>query len=96
MYSDEFTVYGFSASCSLNVDTPSDYDVFLDEIIDFVESRDLFIGGGGSNNEFGCFVIAGGRYDSATEDDRQAMEKWLTDSGKCTDIEISALVDANV
>lgn len=96
LYSDEFTVYAFSATCTLSIAQSSDYyDMFIEKLIDFVESRKLMIAAGGSNNKFDCFVMADGRYDSATEEDRLAIEKWLVDSGKCTDIEVSALFDAN-
>lgn len=96
LYSDEFTVYGFSVSCDLNIDKASEYDVFIDELLDFVESRNLMIGGGASQSKFDCFVVAEGRYDSVTEDDRIAIETWFTNKPECTNVEISALVDVNL
>lgn len=72
LFSGEFTVYGFSIGCELSIHNASGYDVFIDELIDFVETRSLIIGGGGSHNKFDCFVVAEGRYDSPTEEDRSA------------------------
>ncbi|ABI37766.1 protein of unknown function DUF469 [Shewanella sp. MR-4] len=95
LYSDEFSVYGFSVSCDLNIDKASEYDVVIDELLDFVESRNLMIGGGASHSKFDCFVVAKGRYDSVTEDDRTAIETWFTNKPECTNVEISALVDVN-
>ncbi len=95
LYSDEFTVYGLAVSCDLSICNESEHDVFIDEFIDFVEARNLMIGGGASHNKFDCFVIAEGRYDSVTEEDRSAIEKWFTNSPECTNVEVSALVDAN-
>lgn len=95
LYIDEFIVYGFSVSCDLSIDKASEYDVFIDEFIDFVEARNLIIGGGASHSKFDCFVVAEGRYDSATEDDRAAIETWFTNKPECTNIEVSALVGVN-
>ncbi|AYF15583.1 TPA: YggL family protein [Vibrio parahaemolyticus] len=95
LYSDEFTVYGFSVACDLSIGNTSEYDAFIDEFIDFVEARNLMIGGGASHNKFDCFVVAEGRYDSATEDDRAAIEKWFTNNPECTNVEVGVLVDVN-
>ncbi|EJL6463929.1 MULTISPECIES: YggL family protein [Vibrio] len=95
LYSDEFTVYGISVSCDLSIDKASEYDVFIDEFIDFVEARNLMIGGGASHSKFDCFVVAEGRYDSVTEDDRVAIETWFINKPECTNVEVSTLVDVN-
>ena len=95
LYSDEFSIHGLSASCDLSIDKSSEYDVFIDELIDFAESRNLIIGGGTSHSKFDCFVVAEGRYDSVTEEDRTIIEQWFTNNPKCTNTEIGALVDVN-
>ncbi|EJY4342147.1 YggL family protein [Vibrio cholerae] len=95
LYSDEFTVYGISVSCDLIIDKASEYDVFIDEFIDFVETRNLMLGGGASHSKFDCFVVAEGRYDSVTEDDRVAIETWFINKPECANVEVSTLVDVN-
>lgn len=95
LYSGEFTVYGISVSCDLIADKVSEYEVFIDEFIDFVEARDLMIGGGASHNEFDCLVVAQGRYNSVTESDRAAIETWFTNKPECANVEVSALIDVN-
>ncbi|MEL4428377.1 50S ribosome-binding protein YggL [Shewanella mangrovisoli] len=69
--------------------------MFIDEFIDFVEARNLMIGGGASHSKLDCFVVAEGRYDSVTEDDRTAIEMWFTNKPECTNVEVRSLVDVN-
>ncbi|MDH1470562.1 50S ribosome-binding protein YggL [Shewanella sp. GD03713] len=95
LYSDEFTVYGFSVFCDLSIEDEPEYDVFIDEFIDFIEARNLMIGGGVSHSKFDCFVVAEGRYGSVTHEDRAEIEMWFMNKPECKNIKLSSLVDVN-
>ncbi|EPM42040.1 hypothetical protein M272_06080 [Vibrio natriegens NBRC 15636 = ATCC 14048 = DSM 759] len=53
------------------------------------------MGGGADLSSFDGFVVPERRYDSASEDDRVAVEQWLTAHNACSEVEVSPLVDAN-
>lgn len=95
LYVDEFAVHGFEFSCQVAVNDVMDYSTLIDDFIDFIESRDLIMGGGANQHSFDCFVLADGRYDSVTEDDRQAITDWLEQRSECSEVKIGPLVDAN-
>ena len=96
LYLEEFAVYGFAITCELSIDNTADYNAFIDEFLDFVEARDLMIGGGASHNRFDCFVVAQGRYQSPSEEDRSAVSQWFANNGKCSNVEVGELVDVNL
>ncbi|MBR9786845.1 MAG: DUF469 family protein [Vibrionaceae bacterium] len=95
LYVDEFKVLGFSFSCQLNLTKEAECDVLIDDFLSFIEGRDLVMGGGADLTSFDGFVVPERRYDSATEDDRLAVEQWLTAYKVCSKVEVSPLVDAN-
>ncbi|MCG6234222.1 YggL family protein [Vibrio furnissii] len=95
LYVGEFQVLGFAFSCKVNADDDTQYDVLLDSFIDFIESRNLVMGGGANHESFDGFVVAEGRYDSATDEDRAAVEKWLSEQAMCSQVQVEALVDIN-
>ncbi|ENY6169604.1 YggL family protein [Vibrio fluvialis] len=95
LYVGEFQVQGFAFSCQVNTDDDTQYDVLLDSFIDFIESRNLVMGGGANHESFDGFVVAEGRYDSATDEDRAAVEKWLSEQAMCSQVQVEALVDIN-
>ncbi|EKO3498059.1 YggL family protein [Vibrio fluvialis] len=95
LYVGEFQVLGFAFSCKVNTDDDTQYDVLLDSFIDFIESRNLVMGGGANHESFDGFVVAEGRYDSATDEDRAAVEKWLSEQVMCSQVQVEALVDIN-
>ncbi|ELV8684109.1 YggL family protein [Vibrio fluvialis] len=95
LYVGEFQVLGFAFSCKVNTDDDTQYDVLLDSFINFIESRNLVMGGGANHESFDGFVVAEGRYDSATDEDRAAVEKWLSEQAMCLQVQVEALVDIN-
>ncbi|WP_428774386.1 YggL family protein [Vibrio sp.] len=95
LYVDEFAVYGFSFSCQLSVDSDKQVDSLIDEFVDFIERRDLVMGGGADQTSFDGFIVPEGRYESAKEEDRLAVDNWLSQRPECSNVEVSALTDAN-
>ncbi|MCP5078102.1 MAG: DUF469 family protein [Psychromonas sp.] len=95
LYIDEFSVYGFEIIITFADFDENTFDAFLDEMVDFIESRNLIIGGGGGVDEFEAFVSSNERYGSASEDDRNAVSNWLEGRSVVQSVEVSDLVDAN-
>lgn len=95
LYVGEFQVLGFAFSCKVSTENENQYDELLDSFIEFIESRDLVMGGGANHESFDGFVVAEGRYDSATAEDRVAVEQWLDEQQWCSQIHVGPLVDIN-
>lgn len=95
LYVNEYTVYGFELSLSFKEIDENALDPFLDEIADFVESRNLMIAGGGGIDAFDIFVFSSERYGSASEQDRHALSNWLEENALIKNVEVGDLVDAN-
>jgi uncharacterized protein YggL (DUF469 family) len=73
------------------------YDAF-DAVVDAfisqaIEAYGLLCGGGGQNPEWSVFVTREGR-GSATEEHRQAIERWLATRPEVNTVQIGPLVDA--
>lgn len=94
LYLDEFAVLGFEFTCSINTDSDEEYEQFFDSFADLIDARDLFVSLDGDGGQLIGFVSAGGRYASATEDDRAAIEQALNSYKIMNDVSIGALVDA--
>ncbi|ANQ18583.1 YggL family protein [Vibrio natriegens] len=95
LYVDEFKVLGFSFFCHLNLTNEEECDLLINDLLSFLEGRGLVMGGGADLSSFDGFVVPERRYDSASEDDRVAVEQWLTAHNACSEVEVSPLVDAN-
>ncbi|TVP14917.1 YggL family protein [Shewanella sp. KCT] len=95
LYLGEFATLGFYANCQLDADLGGNFDTFLDDIIAFIESRNLIAGGGGSPEEMNLFLCSNQRYGSATQDDRAALQQWLERHEKVSAAQVGELVDAN-
>jgi uncharacterized protein YggL (DUF469 family) len=94
LYLGEFAVLGFEISCALNLDTEDAYDSWLDQLIEFIERRDLCMGGSGDAKSFSAFICSAYRYKSAIDDDREAVKNWLESSGGASNVVIGELIDA--
>ena len=94
LYWGEFAVLGFEFSCALNLDTEAAYDSWLDQLIEFIERRDLCMGGSGDTQSFSAFICSAYRYKSAIDDDREAVKTWLESSGGASNVVIGELIDA--
>ncbi|MBL4830408.1 MAG: YggL family protein [Aliivibrio sp.] len=91
----EFAVLGFEINCKIDNAFSEDFDLFLDNFVEFIELRNLVTGAGASETTFSAFVCADGRYDSATAEDVKAVEQWLTAQDFCKEVSVGELVDAN-
>lgn len=94
LYLDEFAIMGFEFSCKIDLSEEADYGAFFDNFAGQVEDRNLFVSLDGNEDLFEGFVTSGDRYGSATEDDRQAIEKALSEYKIVSDVTIGPLVDA--
>lgn len=59
LYLGEFAILGFEVSCTTSITDFDQYDVFIDEFIDFIDGIGLCFGGGGLEL-FEGFVCATG------------------------------------
>lgn len=94
LYLDEFAVFGFECDCKINVEIGAEFDAFIDDFVDFLDSRQLIAGGGGSPDDFAMFVMSAARYESATEADLEAVKDWLNSNQLVSDVVASELVNA--
>ncbi|MDR9828270.1 50S ribosome-binding protein YggL [Vibrio sp. FNV 38] len=95
LYVDEFTVLGFGFSCQVDLNSELGYEAILNDFFDFLEARNLIMGGGANQHAFDGFVIGEGRYDSATDADRTAVQQWLEQRSECSEVKVSELIDSN-
>lgn len=95
LYLEEFAILGFEFSCTLNSKTSEDFYSVLNQLIDFVESRELSMDGGGDTKLFTAFICSDHRYASATEADRDAVSAWLDAQENIEKITVGKLIDAN-
>lgn len=95
LFLGEYAIFGFEVSGQFTQGGESEIDSCFDDFIDFVESRNLCFGGGYTRQEFDGFITAVDFRISTTEDDRQAIEEWLSSQDKLSNIVVGSLVDAN-
>lgn len=94
LYLGEFAILGFEVSCTTEFKDFDQYDVFVDEFIDYINSIDLCFGGGGLEL-FEGFICSTERYRSVTEEEQLAVANWLDARSEVKKVEVSDLVDAN-
>lgn len=83
----EFQELGFHTSFDLPEEVSD--DDFFDQLIPFVESQGLFIGGGLTN-----FYAEAGSRKSVTPEQRQALVDWLNKHPNISNINVGPLNDA--
>ncbi len=94
LYVGEYAVLGFEVSFKFADLDECTFDSFFTEIINFVESRNLILGGAGGSQTFSVFISAFDRYGSASEDDRSAFIGWLAEREFIKDAVVGELTDA--
>lgn len=94
LYVGEFAVLGFEVSFKFADLDETTFDTFFSELVEFVESRNLLMGGAGGAQSFVIYISSYGRYVSATEDDRSAFDQWLAKRDFITEKNVAALSDA--
>jgi len=73
----------------------ADYDVFLDDFIEMIESRQLCVGGMGGHLPLAetSGVVQTMRRGSPSEEDRQFVVNWLRQRPEVASAEVGELVD---
>lgn len=94
LYVGEFAVLGFEISFKFSELDESTFDGFFSDLVGFIESRSLIMGGAGGAHEFSVFISPSARYQSATEEDRQALINWLAERTFIKDAVVGELTDA--
>lgn len=95
LFLDEFAMLGFNISCSLEVKDSDEFDSLLNKLVDFIESQELSIEGGGDTTLFSALIYSNRRYASATNDDIASVKNWLDNNDVISNVTVSELVDAN-
>lgn len=90
----EFQVLGFEVNFTVHpqIDMDNIEAMFDDFISQAVEANHLRCGGGGGSHSFGFFVE--NSIGSATQADRQAVDRWLSSRDEIATHEVGMLVDA--
>lgn len=91
LYVDEYAVLGFEVSFQFVELDEMAFDTFFSDIIGFVESRDLIMGGA---TTFSVFISSFARYSSTTEEDRSVFQAWLAEHPFIKKAVVGELVDA--
>ncbi|WP_394144840.1 YggL 50S ribosome-binding family protein [Vibrio atypicus] len=94
LYLGEFAMLGFELSCETTIKDFDNYDAFVDEFIDYIDSLGLCFGGGGLE-VFEGFLCAQKRYVNTTEEQKAQVIAWLEARADITSVETSELLDAN-
>ncbi len=94
LYVDEFTVLGFGFHGKFSAETDAELDPFFDGLVELIEGRNLMICGGNDGEHFEAYVSSSERYESATDEDRKAVQEWLDSQASITDVVVTELSDA--
>ncbi|WP_413112974.1 YggL family protein [Thaumasiovibrio sp. DFM-14] len=94
LFLGEFAIFGFEVSCKMSVKDFDQYDTFIDEFIDYLDSVNLCFGGGGLEI-FEGFLCSTDRYGSTTEEDKTLVANWLQNRAEISSVEVGEIVDAN-
>ncbi len=94
LYLGEFAILGFEVSCTTTIKDFDQYDTFVDEFIDYIDSINLCFGGGGLEL-FEGFLCSTERYRSVTEEEIALVAQWLEQRAEVSKVETSELLDAN-
>ncbi len=90
----EFKELGFDIFTALKLDlSEKEFDKFLGNFIDEIESNKLLFGGGGKENWEG-FVTSAKKYTSPTEKQRDKIKKWLENRLEIDSVKIGEFRDA--
>jgi len=94
LYVGQYAVFGFEVSFKFAAIDEQTFDSFFTDIVAFVDSRDLILGGAGGTDSFVIYVSNYGRYVNATEEDRSAFEQWLAARDFIIEAKVAPLSDA--
>lgn len=95
LYLGEFAVYGMQLRCQLSCETDQEYDQFTDELMAWLEARELCCICGASNGICDAVIMPESRYGKPSEADREALTQWLSEQSQVTGVELGELIDLN-
>lgn len=95
LYLDEFAVMGVELNCSLTCKDESELATIMDDFFVYVDTLDLYVGGGGDLTSFEGFISSYKRYGSVTESDISSISDWLKGQSIVSEFKVGELVDAN-
>ena len=95
LYLGEFAILGFELSCDFDFKSEDDFNQLVDELIEFAESRELSMSGGGDLKSLDAFLCSHQRYGSATAEDQAAVKAWLESKAGISNVEVGELEDVN-
>ncbi|WP_286192473.1 50S ribosome-binding protein YggL [Hymenobacter sp. BT559] len=85
----EFQEMGFHVDFKVDIPANSEVeDAFFDKLFDFVDERELSIGGNMSN-----FYVSRGERNSTTDADREALSHWLQQQPEVSAVRVWPLDD---
>lgn len=94
LYVEEYQVFGFEVSFKFESVEEETFDTFFSDLMDFVDGRELMLGGAGGTETFTLYISSYNRYGNVTEEDRVAFDKWLSEKEFISNTVIGALSDA--
>jgi uncharacterized protein YggL (DUF469 family) len=95
LYVNEFAVHGFTLTSKLNCASEEELNVFFDQLLVVLESRELGLTGSANTKEIDAFISSRHRYISATTEDIAALKTWFESNAATSDVVVSELLDAN-
>jgi uncharacterized protein YggL (DUF469 family) len=94
LYLGEFAILGFEFSCSIDDMDEDKVNDFFTDLLTFLEDNNMMFSGGGTKDNFGGYITSPNRYGCNTDEDRSALETWLTAQSGVSDVKVEALTDA--
>jgi uncharacterized protein YggL (DUF469 family) len=94
LYVGQYAVLGFEVAFKFADVDEKAFDSFFTDMVTFVDSRHLIMGGAGGTQSFSIYISSYGRYISATDEDRSAFEQWLAGYEFIIDCRVEPLSDA--
>ena len=95
LFTDEFAVFTFELRINFSTSNPEDELIFLDTLIDKLESMKLCYIGHFLGERLRGHVIAKGRYNSPTEAQRCEFSEWCSKQHDISEYSVGGLVDGN-
>ncbi|GAC12028.1 YggL 50S ribosome-binding family protein [Paraglaciecola chathamensis] len=94
LHLDEWAILGFEFSCNLAEASEQEYESFFNTFADVVIEQHLYITLNDESETLEGFVTSADRYGNATEEDKSAIESFLSGQSIVSDVKVGPLVDA--
>jgi uncharacterized protein YggL (DUF469 family) len=94
LHLDEWAILGFEFSCNLTEASEQEYESFFNSFADVVIAQHLYITLNDESETLEGFVTSADRYGNATEENKSAIEAFLTTQSIVSNVKVGLLVDA--